>query len=186
MDSDGDLPALGARLREARTRAGVPLTDLAQRSGLTKGFVSQVERDKVSPSIGSLLRMCDALGLSVGQLFAASAEPLVRAAERPRISYGGEGLEEHLLTPADEGRVMVIHSHVAPRGGSGNDPYGVGERTAFVFVLAGRLHIEVAAESYTLAAGDALTYSGAKPHRWSNPSDIVPAEVLWAVTPPLE
>jgi transcriptional regulator with XRE-family HTH domain len=178
-------PHIGARLRDARARRGMTLTQLAGLTGLTKGFLSQVERDLTSPSVGTLLRVCEALDLPVGDLFAAAQGSLVRAAERAPVTFGGEGVEEFQLTPAGESRLLVLSSDIAPGGGSGDDAYRLQSDAEFVHVLAGTLDVHVADTSYRLATGDSLTFDAGAPHRWSNPSPIVSARVLWILAPAL-
>lgn len=178
-------PQIGARVRAARERQGLTLTRLAEVTGVTKGFLSQVERDLTSPSVGTLLRLCSALDVPIGELFAASQGPLVRAAERARVTFGGEGVEEHQLTPAGERRLLVLQSEVAPGGGSGDDAYALRSDAEFVHVLAGTLEVQVGDASFQLGAGDSLTFDATTPHRWSNPSAVVPTRVLWVLAPAL-
>jgi transcriptional regulator with XRE-family HTH domain len=177
---------IGARLRAARRRRELSLTQLAGLTGLTKGFLSQVERDLTSPSVGSLVRLCDALGIGAGDLLDASPGPVVRAADRPVVGLGGEGVTEFRLTPAGERRLLVLQSDIAPAGGSGDEPYGLASDAEFVHVLAGLFDIEVAGVRYRLAAGDSLTLDASAPHRWSNPSGACPARVLWVLAPALD
>jgi transcriptional regulator with XRE-family HTH domain len=172
-------------LREARKRRGLSLGDLAERSGVTKGFLSQVERDLTSPSVGTLLRVCAALDLPVGELFSGGAGPLVRAAERAPIAFGGQGVTEYQLTPAQESRLLVLESEIAPGGGSGEDAYELDSDAEFLHVLDGMLDVEVAGTRYRLAAGDSLTFDAGAPHRWSNPSSARSARVLWVLSPSL-
>ena len=176
---------IGPRLRAARLERGLSLADLASRAGLTKGFLSQVERDLVSPSVGSLLRVCEALGVGVGELFEPAAGPLVRAADRPPIAFGGAGVDEFQLTPAGERRLQVIQSDIGPGGGSGDDAYGLGSEAEFVHVVDGTLDIEVGGEAYRLAAGDSLTFDAGVARRWANASPVQPARVLWVLVPAL-
>ena len=172
-------------MREARRRRGLSLGDLAERSGLTKGFLSQVERDLTSLSVGALLRVCAALELPIGELFSGGAGPLVRAAERPPVAFGGEGVTEYQLTPAQETRLLVLESEIAPGGGSGEDAYELESDAEFLHVLEGMLDVEVAGTRYRLAAGDSLTFDAGAPHRWWNPSSARPARVLWVLSPSL-
>jgi transcriptional regulator with XRE-family HTH domain len=179
-------PPIGPRLREARRARNLSLAGLAARSGLTKGFLSQVERDLTSPSVGSLLRLCRALDLPVGHLFDGAGTPLVRAGERTPIAFGGSGVSEFRLTPAGEGRVMLLLSEIAPGGGSGDEPYALGSDAEVAHVLEGTLHIEVAGTHYRLAAGDTLSFEAGAEHRWHNPSAAVPTRVLWVLSPALD
>src|ERR1700749_3638180 len=62
---------IGAQLRAARLAARMSMAEVAEQAGLTKGFVSKLERDLANVSVASLIRLCDALGISVGSLFQA-------------------------------------------------------------------------------------------------------------------
>lgn len=176
---------IGERLRAARSDRGLSLADVATRSGLTKGFLSEVERDLTSPSVGSLLRICSALELAVGELFDSDQGPVVRAADRTPIAFGGEGVDEFQLTPAGERRLLVLQSDIAPGGGSGDDPYALASEAEFVHVLAGTLDVEVDGARFRLAAGDSMTFDATAQHRWGNPSRSQPARVLWVLVPAL-
>jgi transcriptional regulator with XRE-family HTH domain len=176
-------PVIGARLREARKRRGISLSALAERTALTKGFLSQVERDLTSPSVASLMRLCEALGIPAGQLLDGPPGPVVRAAERPEVRFGGEGVSECRLTPAGEGRLLVLQSEIVPGGGSGDEAYSLSGDAEFVLVLAGLLEIEVGVTRHRLAAGDSLTFDATAPHRWSNPSPAFGTRVLWVLAP---
>ncbi|MBS1878900.1 MAG: helix-turn-helix transcriptional regulator [Actinobacteria bacterium] len=179
MSSDNAAPRLGERLRQARREHGMTLAELAESSGLTKGFLSQVERDLASLSVGSLIRVCEALEIPVRELLETDQGALVRRGDRAPIHFGGEMLEEFRLTPSGEQRLLVIQSIIAPGGGSGDDPYFLEASIEFVHVLEGRLHLEVGDERYELAAGDSLTFESRTERRWHNPSKILPASVLW-------
>ncbi len=178
-------PQIGAQLRAARQRQAMTLVRLSEATGLTKGFLSQVERDLTSPSVGTLLRVCAALDVPVGDLFATTQGPLVRAAERAPVTFGGEGVEEFQLTPAGERRLLVLQSDIAPGGGSGEDAYRLESDAEFVHVLRGTLDVQVGDAAYRLADGDSFTFDAGSPHRWSNPSPVVPARVLWVLAPAL-
>ena len=89
--------AIGAKIRAARQAQRMTIEQVAESTGLTKGFLSRVERDLTSPSVASLVTLCQVLSLSIGDLFAQPDTHLVRLAEAPRISLGGEGIVERLL-----------------------------------------------------------------------------------------
>ena len=79
---------IGARLRAARQSAGLTLAAVADQAGLTKGFLSRLERDEVSPSVASLVTVCGVLGIGVGSLFQAPETSLVRPGDAPRSTSG--------------------------------------------------------------------------------------------------
>ena len=93
---------IGAQLKAARLAARMSMAEVAEQAGLTKGFVSKLERDLVNVSVASLIRLCDALGVSVGSLFQASRGEVVRRGAYPPINFGGRKLSEYLLTPSSE------------------------------------------------------------------------------------
>lgn len=177
--------SIGPRLRDARRGQGLTLATVAERAGVTKGFLSEIERDLTSPSVGTLLRVCATLELSVGELFAGQGAPLIRAAERTPIAFGGEGVSEFRLTPAGETRVLVLMSEVAPGGGSGEEDYALAAEVEVAHVLEGALQVELDGQRHELAAGDSLTFSASTPHRWRNPSTAFPTRVLWTIVPAL-
>jgi len=179
-------PPIGPRLRDARRAQRLSLATLADRTGLTKGFLSQVERDLTAPSVASLIRLCEVLELPVGHLFDGAHTPLVRGGERTPIAFGGSGVSEYRLTPADETRVLLLLSEIAPGGGSGDEPYALGSDAEVAHVIEGTLHVEVAGTHYDLSAGDTLTFDASAPHRWHNPSAALPTRVLWFLAPALD
>ncbi|RBY74659.1 XRE family transcriptional regulator [Geodermatophilus sp. TF02-6] len=174
---------VGARLRAARQAAGLTLAAVAAQAGLTKGFLSRLERDEVSPSVASLVTVCGVLGIGVGQLFEPPTTSLVRAAEAPPINFGGRGLREVLLTAGTQRDLQVIRSVVEPGGGGGEELYALACEVEFVHVLRGRLRLLLPGQSVDLDEGDAFTMPGATPHTWFNPSATTVCEVLWALTP---
>ncbi len=179
----GGMTIAGPRLRAARQARGLSLADVALATGLSKGFLSLVERSRASASVPVLLRICEALGISVGSLFDHPQHELVRSGAGTPFEMGGVGLSETLLTPATERRVQVMRTLLEPGGGS-DGTYTLATETVFAFVLRGRLALTVAGRAETLAAGDSLTYSARSPHAWHNPGPAV-AEVLWTLAPPL-
>jgi len=174
---------IGARLRTARQAAGLTLAAVAEQAGLTKGFLSRLERDEVSPSVASLVTVCGILGIGVGSLFEAPETSLVRAGEAPPINFGGKGLREFLLTAGSQRQLQVIRSLVDPGGGGGPELYALACDAEFVYVVAGALTLLLPGEKVELTTGDAFTMPGATPHTWLNPSTTEPAEVLWALSP---
>ncbi|KAB2845568.1 MAG: helix-turn-helix domain-containing protein [Hyphomicrobiaceae bacterium] len=183
-DNDGAVK-IGAQLRSARVARGLTIPQLAEATGLSKGFVSQVERDKANASVASLVRICEAVGISVGSLFDPPQADLVQKADRREIKFGGIAVAEYLLTPSTASRFQVIESIIAPGGSSGDEGYELQADSEFVHVLSGRLKIRVKDNEFDLAAGDSITFSPRDAHHWINPSKRYGAHVLWVVSPPL-
>ncbi len=175
---------IGFRLRDRRHRLGLTLDEVARQTGLTKGFISEVERNRASPSVASLLSICDVLGIKVGDLFRVADSAVVRAAHRQPIKFGGIGIKDYLLSPNTRTRLQVIWTELAPGGTTGAEPYTLPADEAFALVLEGRAAIRIGEQEFTLHSGDALTFDPREPHSFWNPSEDEPACVLFVVTPP--
>ena len=184
-DAIPDGTRIGAQLRAARLAARMSMAEVAEQAGLTKGFVSKLERDLANVSVASLIRLCDALGVSVGSLFQAPKGEVVRRDARPQINFGGRKMTEYLLTPSGEKRVQAILSDIEPGGGSGSEPYSLPADVEFVFILAGQLEVTVAGEPITLEQGDAFTFPADMQHTFRASSRAGRTQVLWVVSPAL-
>src|ERR1700688_4710863 len=111
-DAGPDVARIGAQLRAARLAARKSMADVAEEAGLTKGFLSKLERDLTHVSVASLIRICGALNVSVGSLCQASGGEVIGRGPSPPIDFGGTGVREYLLTPSGEKRVQAILSDI--------------------------------------------------------------------------
>jgi transcriptional regulator with XRE-family HTH domain len=165
-DGQADLHVeLGRWLRLLRRRKGLSLAAVAEQSGLSQSFLSQMERGLVQPSLRSVNRVASARGTTAAAVFALQTSTpvsLVRAGE-------GEIFRE--------GRVLV-------RGNRALHPLEIrGAPTEFgdyfehpgeemLYVIAGRVEAEIGRSArYVLGAGDALYYGSLVGHRWRNMDD---------------
>lgn len=173
---------VGGRLREARQGLAMTLDDVAREAGLTKSFVSAVERGETSPSIGSLYRICEVLGVPVASLFETATAPesnVVRRADVRGVSFGGKGVENYVLSPRSERRAQVIETHAAAGGSPGPEPWSHSGDLIIATVLEGSLEFRFEDRTTVLQAGDTISYSPAEPHSWGNPSDDTSALALF-------
>ena len=155
---------IGAQLKAARLARRKTLAEVALESGLTKGFLSKLERDQATASVASLMRLCQTLGIPVGSLFHSSTGEVVRRDAYPPINFGGIGMAEFLLTPQGERRVQAILSEIEPGGGSGDELYGLPADVEFVYVIEGRLEVTLRDHSSSSRAGDAFTFPPRNEH----------------------
>lgn len=174
---------IGPRLRDARVRQGLTIDQVAQITDLTKGFISRLERDMVSPSVATLVTICDALSLPVGDLFAAPKVDLVRSKEAPRIPLTGDGVEERLLTPREQGRLQLVRSTIEPLANGGSELYTLNAELEVLHVLKGKIELVFTGRTEVLGAGDTMTFAGREPHTWRNPSASQRAEAYWIISP---
>jgi transcriptional regulator with XRE-family HTH domain len=183
VSARGETPRIGARLRATRLRQGLTMENVAEAANVTKGFISRLERDETSPSVATLITICDVLSLPVGQLFEAAETDFVARADAPPIRLTGHGVDEHLLTPRGQGRLQMIRSRVEPGGAGGEELYALNCEVEVCHVLKGRVEIVFSKERFRLTAGDTLTFAGREPHTWLNPDPARMAEVIWVLVP---
>ena len=115
---------IGLRLRREREARRLGLAEVALRSGLTKSFLSRVERDQTSPSLASLISICDAIGVTVSDLLARPQTRVIRATERATIAgLPGASVVDTLITPRTQRHLTVMETIVGPGGSAGEEYY---------------------------------------------------------------
>ena len=174
--------AIGSRIRAARQAQRLTIEHVADATGLTKGFLSRVERDLTSPSVASLVTLCQVLSISVGDLFTVPETHLTRRDSGPRISLGGEGIVERLLTARSERRLQIIQAEIGPHGRGESELYAVDCEVDVLHIVSGRLTLIMTNESFDLQAGDTLSFPGREPHSWINRTNQ-PVQALWILVP---
>ncbi|WP_223693655.1 helix-turn-helix domain-containing protein [Leifsonia poae] len=178
-----ELPIrVGARLRASRRAQGLTIEQVATATHLTKGFLSRVERDETSPSVATLVTLCQVLSLPIGSLFEEAETDVIRLDDAPLINLGGRGAVERLVTPRGQSRVQVLRSTLEPGADGGNDLYTINCDVEVLHIISGSLIVLFSTRTVELTSGETLTFAGREPHNWRNPGDR-PAEVLWTIVP---
>jgi transcriptional regulator with XRE-family HTH domain len=161
---------IGQRLRALRQRAGLSQRRLAELAQVSNATVSMIEADKVSPSVSGLRQILAALGVSIGDFFAApEREPdqvVFRAAELTEIAGGAVSYRQ--VGASLQGRALqMIHERYRPGAQSGPKMLShQGEEAGLV--IKGRLALEVDGVRYELGEGDAYLFDSRKPHAFRN------------------
>lgn len=174
--------SLGDRLRTIRESKGITLDELSNRTGLTKSFLSQVERDKSNPSITSLRQIVIQLNIPMASLFLESGPSniVVRRDKRKKFRLPDSALDFEMLVP-DLNRKLEVVRVIAPRGGSSEFMAHEGEECGYV--VNGKIKLTVGSETYVLESGDSACYPSTIPHTWVNIADGE-TELIWIITPP--
>lgn len=160
---------MGLAVRSARARAGLTLVELGRSAGVTEAFLSQLENGRSMPSLLTLHRIAEALGVSAQTLLPGD-EPgivsLVRAREGQvyeRAELPGAMLERFLV----RGRRLMEPSEIRATPGSSSGDFVAHSGEEMLYVLAGRLRVELrGAEVEQLSRGDCLYHPATVPHRW--------------------
>ena len=176
--------SLGAKIRSRRRLLGLTLEEVAQAAELSKPFLSQVERDKATPSLTSLARIAGALQVSTPYFVAPplSDGAVQRSGDRRYFSVGTAQKQFASLTGHRPDRSLeVLLTRLAP-GLVSEMTTHAGEE--FCYVLEGCLHLAVEGREFDMEPGDSVHYQSTTPHLWENRSDRETV-LLWVGTPTL-
>lgn len=176
-------PQFGGRIRELRQKAGKTLQQLADEAGISVGFLSQVERNKAAPSLGTLAALAAALGGEINWFIATPqpADAVTREGERLRFSIADSSLSyERLDTRLPGGTLSSLIIHI-PQGYASEVTSHTGEE--MILVLEGRIRQTLGDAVILLNQGDSLHFMGDTPHSFAN-AGTGPAKLLWTGTTP--
>jgi transcriptional regulator with XRE-family HTH domain len=173
---------LGQRIRELRMERSLSLAGLAARVGVTRSFLSSVERGVAYPSILVLRTIAAALEVPVFLLFTGreSSGVVVHRHERKIIKLPSAPVSYELISPDAQHRMEMIITYVRP----GAEPPAMshdGEECALV--LRGHVMLTIGGIEYELNEGDSIYYNSGLPHTVRTVGDEE-AEIISAITPP--
>ena len=174
--------AIGVTLRSTRFVQSLTIADVATATGLSTGFISRVERDETSPSVTTLVTLCQVLSLPVGTLFEDPENEKIALSDAPRINMGGSKAVERLLTPRRESRVQVLRSFLKPGASGGDELYTINCDVETVHVLSVALRVRLVGGTVELATGDTMTLAGREPHSRENSANTE-TEIIWTIVP---
>lgn len=180
----------GEKLRAVREKKGLTLKAVADIAGVSESLVSQIERNRISPAIDTLLAILEALQLDIEYVFSdlkREREVLItRRSQRARLSSGGSRWELLSRTPeyqqdAEHGiEAWLLELEVGAE--QGNAEYGHKGRELGI-LEQGRAEFSLGQETWILEEGDSVSFSSSVPHRIKNIGDG-PLKAFWIVTPP--
>ncbi|WGD54370.1 XRE family transcriptional regulator [Bradyrhizobium sp. CB1650] len=186
IDSDEAIDQrLGETVRLLRQRAGLSIQDVANRTGLSNGMISQLERARAMPSVRTLRLLSIALDVPISYFFETSdqGEPqryIVRKNSRRLLRLTASGVVKEALTPAGKGQLELYELTLNPGGSSGTDFFQhTGEKAGYI--LSGSLRLWLDNQAHLLEAGDSFRFPSIVPHMFDNPTQQV-ARVIWVTT----
>lgn len=173
---------LGKKIRDLRSRRGLTVQQLAAASGLSKGFISQVENDRTSPSLATLRDLARALDTSVAYLVVEDDHIpyVVRRGQRPQMPMNGNGWHVEVLSAQPRRNLELLMAELPP-GSTANKDARRRDGEECLLCLEGRVVVTSGEHRLVLEAGDSCHYDGRAPHSIEN-SGAVTARVLIAAT----
>lgn len=173
---------IGNRLKELRIAKGLTQAELADRSELSKGFISQLENDLTSLSISTLEDILICLGTGVSEFFAQDREEQVVFGFEDyfeKIDYELKNKTEWIVPTAQKNMMEPLRLTLLPGGSTYQDMPHEGEE--FGYVLRGKVTIHIGGNSFTAKKGETFYYTPDKRHYITSKKG---AELIWVSTPP--
>ncbi|MDQ0509027.1 HTH-type transcriptional regulator PuuR [Aedoeadaptatus ivorii] len=174
----------GKKIRNLRLKQNLTQKELAERSELTKGFISQVERDLTSPSVATFLDICEALGITPEEFFREKGEEKVvftpDDAFEARSEEDGYSID-YIVPNAQKNAMEPTLWQIEPEGRSRVlSPF---EGESFAYILEGKLYFFYGEERHEVKKGDTIYASGNAACYFVNRGKRI-ARILWVADPP--
>ena len=187
IDSDeASDQRLGETVRLLRQRAGLSIQDVATKTGLSNGMISQLERARAMPSIRTLRLLSIALEVPISYFFETSDPAadvqryIVRKNNRRLLRLTASGVVKEALTPEGTGQLELYELTLNPGASSGTDfLQHTGEKAGYI--LSGSLRLWLDNQAHVLEAGDSFRFPSIVPHMFDNPTQQA-ARVIWVTT----
>ncbi|WP_179382239.1 XRE family transcriptional regulator [Streptomyces sp. SA15] len=186
--SDLDLltQSLARNVKRWRTERGFTLDSLAARAGVSRGMLIQIEQARTNPSLGTVVKIGDALGISITTLLDYEQGPKVRvvpAEQVVRLWHTDAGSYSRLLAGTEApGPLEMWDWRLMPGESSGSDPHPAGT-VEIVHVTVGELTLTVEGVEYRVPAGASATFEANAAHTYANQGDV-PMEMMLTVSVP--
>lgn len=173
---------IGSRIKDLRVASGLTQEELADRTELSKGFISQLERDLTSPSISTLEDILRVLGVTIAEFFAEGRDEQLVFGEDDYFEKEDAELKNKIewIIPNAQKNMMEPIRLTLEKGGS-TYPDTPHEGEEFGFVLKGEITLHVGNKTYGAKAGESFYYQSSRQHYISSEKG---AEIIWVSTPP--
>jgi transcriptional regulator with XRE-family HTH domain len=177
-------PKIGPAIRARRRQVGMTLQALCDAAGISVGYLSQVERDLATPSLGTLAQIAQSLQVGIDYFIAAPSveDAITRAGERERFQVDGSSCLYERIAADFAGNILSSFLITVPPGFRSETVSHEGEE--IIFVLDGAITQMLDGDAVLLGPGDSMHFRGNRPHAWSNATSA-PARLLWTGTLPM-
>jgi len=194
-DRSPEPSKVGSRLRKERERRGISLRELARRVRVSPSLVSQIELDRVNPSVSTLYALVTELGMTMSDVFSGAVEEPATDVPRARVASDGigtdpdtrsvinlaSGVRWERLTPHSDPNLEFLYV-VYPVGAEScpEDALVTHGGREYGYVTSGTLGVRVGFEEYELGPGASIAFDSSSPHRlWAIGGQ--PVHAVWVV-----
>lgn len=178
----------GEKLRDIREKKGITLKMVASEVNVSESLISQIERNKVSPSIDTLFSIADALDIDLDYLFSDYQKKrkvsILRECDRRKIETDGIVYHQLSVLPGamEKYQIESFIMEISRGSKKGHDDYGH-TGNEFGYILEGEGKLTYGKQEYFFKAGDSISFSSEIPHKVECLSNE-PLKALWMVNPP--
>lgn len=183
MEADYINESIGKKIKDLRNKNGLTQQELADRTELTKGYISQLERGLVAPSVITLLDLIECLGTTASEFFKEAETEQVVFSEKgffEKIDEAGNSIQ-WIVPTAQKNKMEPLLVVLQPHQKLSEDKPHAGEE--FGYVLSGRIRLYLGDQKYVVKAGESFYYPANRIHYIENHT-IRPAKFIWVSTPP--
>jgi transcriptional regulator with XRE-family HTH domain len=176
---------LGNKIRKLRRTQNISIEQLSEKTGLSTGLISQIERDITGPSLASMWKIAQALNVPLNYFFDEDNDknPIVRKDSRKKIMLPNSNITYELLSPdLKDRKIECLLVEIQPGECSADEQIGhEGEECGYV--IKGKLKVKWGTKEYLLDEGDSIYFDSTIPHRYVNIGDDVCISI-WSMVPP--
>lgn len=173
---------IGTKLKELRILKGLTQEELADRTELSKGFISQLERNLTSPSIQTLMDILQCLGVGIGDFFSETQEEQIVFGKNDYFEKYDTELSnkiQWIIPNAQKNGMEPLLLTLDPGGSTYPDNPHEGEE--FGYVLSGSAAVHLGTKIYKAKKGESFYYKADKPHFLTSKTGAV---IVWVSSPP--
>ena len=180
---------VGKTVREIRKKQRMTMKEVAAKIGVSESLISQIENDKISPSIDTLLSIAEVLNIDFDYLFKQFKKdnPVNIIYKNKRTKISKDGILYELLSKIeqdDEHKIEAYYLEIKTGNKKENKTYGHNGWELGI-ILKGEAKITIGSQEYKVKAGDSFSFKSDKPHIIENAGEGI-LKAYWIVTPPKE
>jgi transcriptional regulator with XRE-family HTH domain len=178
----------GEKLRHIRKKRKITMKEVSEMVGVTESLISQIETNRVSPAIDTLLKIAEVLQVDMDYLFRdwKQEKPVIfiKRTQRNRLNLNGVTYEQLSKTVSEnsEHGIEAYFLHIKPGKQSGNEDYGHQGKELGV-IMEGNGEFEIGNKTYILHEGDSVSFDSDVPHVLKNTGEKN-LKAFWVITPP--
>lgn len=169
------------KIKDLRIAQNLSLKQLSDKSGVSVSMISQIERKKTDPTLTTLYKICNGLGVSISSFLESDDQSthIVRKDQRKTLNFPKSHSKYELLTPITDGNIEMIRIYLEPGQEDQQLVKHAGEECGHM--LEGEMTIVLGDKQHTLHEGDTIRFDSNVPHRFLNHTDKT-AISIWAMT----